>query len=798
MRPPPTNRPRFRVKERVVRPFPLGRRTVYGLTVWLVLTPGFLPAEDERLKTGQLIYDRQCAECHGPGGAGVEGAYEARLIGDESIGQLTERIAATMPEGEPEACRGEEAAAVAAYIHHTFYSPAARVRNRPPRVELARLTADQLRQSLADLYAAAGGAAGGTPGLVAERGLRGEYYNAPHRKKDEIKLERVDPTIDFDWGDEGPGAEINPEEFYVEWNGGLKIDETGRYEIIVRGSCSFVVDFGHEQRRLIDNHVQSGDRTEFRETLHLTAGRIYPFRIEFRQRKRKTEQPPARISLHWVPPGGVEQTIPTDQLVPVRVPPVFPLQTDLPPDDRSYGYERGIAISRQWDDAITAAAIEFAEITTAELWPADRRRHRNDPDEDRSVLRQFLADLLTVAFRGPLSDAQRQQYIDQQLDQAEDDTLAIKRVLLMAIKSPRFLYPLADSHRDRSHQAASRLALTLHDSLPSDRWLTRLTEQGKLDEPKRIRQAAERMVDDYRTRAKTRTFLYGWLQLEEAGPLDKDSQQFPGFEPLLVADLQASLDRLLDEIVWSEESDYRQLFQNPWTFTTPRMAEFYGDAYRPTAGDEALSRTSDNNGQHRGLLTHPYLLSRLAYHNTSSPIHRGVFLLRHVLGRTIRPPMEAFAPISPDLHPDLTTRQRVDLQTGAGTCATCHQKINGLGFTLENFDAVGRYRIEERAQRLDATGQYVTTTDQTVTLDGVDELARFLATSQDAQRAFVRRAFQHFVKQPPAAFGPETLDQLTESFAAQGYSIRQLLVEIAVVAATENRTVNDRRPDQGS
>ena len=158
----------------------------------------------------------------------------------------------------------------------------------------------------------------------------------------------------------------------------------------------------------------------------------------------------------------------------------------------------------------------------------------------------------------------------------------------------------------------------------------------------------------------------------------------------------------------------------------------------------------------------------------------------------------AFAPISPDLHPDLTTRQRVDLQTGAGTCATCHQKINGLGFTLENFDAVGRYRTEERAQRLDASGQYVTTADQTVILDGVDQLAEFLATSQDAQRAFVRRAFQHFVKQPPAAFGPETLNRLTESFAAQGYSIRQLLVEIAVVAATENRPLNDRRPDQGS
>ena len=222
------------------------------------------------------------------------------------------------------------------------------------------------------------------------------------------------------------------------------------------------------------------------------------------------------------------------------------------------------------------------------------------------------------------------------------------------------------------------------------------------------------------------------------------------------------------------------------------MAEFYGDAYRPTTSDEPFSRTTSETGQHHGLLTHPYLLSRLAYHNASSPIHRGVFLLRHMLGRTIRPPMEAFAPVSPDLHPDLTTRQRVNLQTGSGSCVNCHQKINGLGFTLENFDAAGRYRTEERKKRLDATGQYVTTSDQTVNIDGVEELARFLATSQDAKRAFVRRAFQYFVKQPPAAFGPETLDRLTDSFANGNHNIRLLLVEIAVLAAT------GKKPGTGS
>ena len=90
------------------------------------------------------------------------------------------------------------------------------------------------------------------------------------------------------------------------------------------------------------------------------------------------------------------------------------------------------------------------------------------------------------------------------------------------------------------------------------------------------------------------------------------------------------------------------------------------------------------------MLTHPYLMSGLAYRDSTSPIHRGVFLMRHILGRTLRPPQEAFTPLSPDLHPDLTTRERIALQTSPDGCQTCHIKINGLGFTLENFDAVGR------------------------------------------------------------------------------------------------------------
>lgn len=729
---------------------------------------------------GQTIYANQCADCHGARGEGVSDAYEDALVGDDSIGQLSELIVETMPEGSPEECMGADAEAVAAYIHYAFYSEAAQIRNRPPKIRLARLTANQLRQSVADLFARFEG----LPDLSTERGLQGRYYNGDRRRDSNKKVERIDPVLDFDFGRESPGEGIEAEAFYIEWNGGILADQTGRYEIIVRSSCSFVFYLGDDDREFINNHVQSGDKTEFRRSIQLTAGRVYPLKIEFRQRKRKTELPPARISLSWTAPGGMERVIPERNLIPNRVPATYSLQAILPPDDRSYGYERGIAINREWDSSTTEAALEFAQIASEELWPAYQRRNRSSKLEGRAKLKAFLADVLETAFRSPLSDELKSRFIDKQLEAEADDSEAIKRVLLVSLKSPRFLYPTADLVASPSERAANRLALVLFDSLPTDESLRRLARDGKLQTREQIRNYAERSVSDFRVQAKTREFLHAWLNLEQFEEITK-AEEYAGFDRELVDDLRLSLDAFMDRIVWSEASDYRQLFLAKESITTPRIAEFYGEAWQPaeeSASGIALTVSSDD---HLGLLTHPYLLSSLAYHDSTSPIHRGVFLIRYMLGRTIRPPADAFTPLSPDLHPMLTTRERVDLQTSPDSCQVCHSKINGLGFTLEHYDAVGKFRDTDNQKPINAQGSYTTRQGERVNFNDARELATFLAHNDDAHRAFVARAFQHFVKQPPAAYGADTLDRLTEQFRTQDFNIRKLVVDIAVTASAQ-------------
>ena len=151
-------------------------------------------------------------------------------------------------------------------------------------------------------------------------------------------------------------------------------------------------------------------------------------------------------------------------------------------------------------------------------------------------------------------------------------------------------------------------------------------------------------------------------------------------------------------MVWSPASDFRQLLLADYLYLNGRLARFYGGNL---PADSSFQKVSLDPEARAGVLSHPYLMATFAYTSTSSPIHRGVFLARNVLGQMLRPPPEAFTPLPAELHPSLTTRERVALQTQPQACQSCHSMINPLGFTLEHFDAVGRYQAKEKDKPID-------------------------------------------------------------------------------------------------
>ncbi|MDP1798550.1 MAG: DUF1588 domain-containing protein, partial [Planctomycetaceae bacterium] len=122
-------------------------------------------------------------------------------------------------------------------------------------------------------------------------------------------------------------------------------------------------------------------------------------------------------------------------------------------------------------------------------------------------------------------------------------------------------------------------------------------------------------------------------------------------------------------------------------------------------------------------------------------------------------------------------------QTKAEVCQGCHVMINSLGFTLENFDAIGRWRKEEKGKLIDDTGRYITREGEEKTLQGPRDLATFLADSPESRQAFVQQLFHFLVKQPIRAFGADVPAALGRSFLQNDQQIRMLAIEITTTVA---------------
>ncbi|HTU20596.1 MAG TPA: DUF1592 domain-containing protein [Gemmataceae bacterium] len=772
-------------------------RAVY-LSLAVVLLPGVASAAESR--TGEQIYRQQCASCHGAKGEGSE-EYQRPLMGDRSVAQLSRLIAKSMPKDTDEKCSGEDARKVAVYIYEVFYSKMAQARNKPPRIELSRLTVRQYRQAATDLIATFRGR---TP-WEKQRGLKGEYFKSRRFRRNERLIERTDPTVRFDFGVSGPDPKkFEADQFSIRWTGALLAPETGEYEFTVRTDHAARLWLNDNKRPLIDAWVKSGKDTEHRGSIFLLCGRVYPLRLEFskskqgvddsKKNKKKKPEIKASIALEWKLPHRAPEVVPQRCLSSLTVPVSFVLSTPFPPDDRSVGYERGTSISRAWEQATTDAAIEIADYVTGHL--AELSGVREDAGDRPAKLRDFCRRFAERAFRRPLTPEQKRLYVDHQFEAAHEVETAVKRSLLFVLKSPRFLYREIGSENTSGapardpYDVASRLSFVLWDSLP-DQEVLQAAASGKLDTREQVLRQAERMVSDLRTHAKLRAFLLQWLKVDPVPDLAKDAAKYPGFDSAAASDLRTSLELFLDEELWSDASDFRQLFLADSVYLNGRLAQLYGVKLPAEAGFQKVSLKS---GPRAGILTHPYLMATFAYTASSSPIHRGVFLARNVLGRTLMPPPEAFTPLPAKLHPNLTTRQRIDLQTRPQACQSCHGMINPLGYTLENFDAIGRFRDKENDRPLDTTGSYMTHKGEAVQFAGVRDLAAFLVASEEVQEAFVEKLFHYFVKQPILAYGPAEIADLRRFFVDNRCNVRKLMVKIAAESAAKPQAAPIKTP----
>ena len=730
-------------------------------------------------RAGEVVYRQDCMSCHGPVGEGVAGKADEPLVGEKSIASLAKYIAREMPENDPGTLSMADATASAEYIHKAFYSGEARARNHPPRIELAHLTVRQYRESIADLLASLRNATSTTE----TGGLAGAYRERPERdpkKPDQNRPEvtfkqQVDPVIDFDFGDKAPDKGTFAAQFAINWTGSVHVPDTGEYEFRVttpNGVRLYVnmPEGGSEKNALIDIWVSSAMTRTAAAPIFLLGGRSYPLKLEFFKYKDKT----ASLKLEWRPPGGAWTVIPRTNLSPKSSSPVSVISVPLPPDDGSIGYERGASVSREWTEAIAKGALQVSGMIGPHLFALAGTK-ADAPDRGEK-LKAFTLRFAQMAYRRPLTDEQKADLTAIYAASVVPE-VAAKRAFIFTLSNPAFLYPGIGPQDD--YAVASRLALALWDSVP-DATLLKAAAAGQLKDAAQVRLQAQRMMKDPRAKSKMRDFLHHWLHVEEGAEIAKDQKEYPGFDQGVVMDLRTSLDLFAESIVWSEASDYRQLLLSDTILMNERLAKFYGQKVEAGGGFQPVKMDPDQRG---GVLTHPFVLATFSYTKSSSPIHRGVFVTRNILGLMLKPPPMAIAFMDDKFDPSFTMREKVTELTSKPACMSCHVTINPLGFSFERFDAVGRVRSTDNKKPVDPTSDYTTSDGNVIKLTGARDVAVHAAESLSGQTGFVRNLFQEMVKQPPAAYSPELLGQLTSQFRADKFHVRNLAVEVAVVAA---------------
>src|SRR5438132_4729291 len=271
--------------------------------------------------------------------------------------------------------------------------------------------------------------------------------------------------------------------------------------------------------------------------------------------------------------------------------------------------------------------------------------------------------------------------------------MALGRILV----SPNFLFrveidppgiPPGAAYRIRDLELASRLSFFVWRTIPDDE-LFELAERGKLKEPAILEQQVRRMLADPRAHTLVSNFVNQWLYLRNMENVLPDPAAFPGFDENLRFALARETDLFFQSMLMEDHSILELLGAN-YTFLNERLARHYGIS--GIHGTE-FRRVTLSNEERKGLLGQGSVLTVTSYPNRTSPTLRGKWLLENLLGSPPPPP----PPNVPSLKEDqdvrnLTMRQRMELHQSNAACSSCHSRMDPLGYALENFDGLGRWR----------------------------------------------------------------------------------------------------------
>lgn len=409
------------------------------------------------------------------------------------------------------------------------------------------------------------------------------------------------------------------------------------------------------------------------------------------------------------------------------------------------------------------------------------------------TVRDRLTKFLARAFRRPVEEEIVERYATRVLSQlaaGEAFVDAMKDVAAAAIASPRFFYSYDFKRSDTEESfddfsLASRLSLFLWGSIP-DEALFELAASGKLREPAILTQQVERMLRDKKIKRFCDTFPSQWLQLERIISSEPDPDLYPQF---YFAKYRASMHMMLEpllvfETVLIENQSVLQLIDADFSYRSDLLDAWYRDGSQGNAGapnEVVLRRVPITDRRQGGVITNAAVLTMTSGTTRTKPITRGAWLASVILNDPPPPPPGDVKPLSDkpmDNEEHLTLRERFVAHRKEPACAGCHQRIDPLGFALENFDAAGIWRDRyENGRSIDATG---TLFDQYAFQDVVGFKDALLAERDRFVRAFAGHLLSFAICREIGVEDSPALDRVVRENAAEDYHIHSLIRQVVL------------------
>lgn len=406
--------------------------------------------------------------------------------------------------------------------------------------------------------------------------------------------------------------------------------------------------------------------------------------------------------------------------------------------------------------------------------------------DPRMAARQVARSLARDAYRRPPTEAELDVLVDVfdlARSQHLDDTAALGLMLKAILVSPQFLFiaPTKEAQPDEpvvpldDHHLAARLSYLVW-SAPPDAELSALADRGELHRPATLRAQAKRLLLHPRARALFDGFGAQWLRVNDLERQVFDPALFPQMTPALRQAMVAEARLFFESIVQRNDRAIR-FVDSDYTFLNEPLAGLYG--LGSSVKGPKMRRVQLSNPNRGGILGMPATLAATSFPTRTSPVRRGVWVLEQVLGEHVPPPPPDIPQLDaqePKRVAGLTLRQRTELHTKDPVCANCHRALDPIGFGLENFDAIGRWRDRNEAGvAIDSAGKL----PAGAAFSNPAELKRLLAGREpDLARNLAERFMAYALGRPLEGYDEVVIDQLMARVAADDYRVRTLLTEV--------------------